>query len=514
MHHPKYVLTTALASLLAPSAGWAEYVGRADDAAWRAEADARIEQYRKGGLTLQLQDGLGRALSGASVRLSMREHAFKFGATLNERVWTDPVSDGFTQADADQLDRIHFQPLQGSAYGNAQGRRMFNAVTVEFGYRDESWGWGVEAGRWFNNGVIPPAELATRRANAVGMDVLAHYITEMDTPIDVTAPEDGAWWNQNGATDARDLDEDGDTDWQDLVYDRIAGANPNPGGIGRIADWHVLNHFGRWTGSDLAVSNEQGVEIMKLVRQLDPGARLWVNENWILTGVDDDNDPLYRTNIQYLFENDAAPDGIGFQAHFGTNNFVVGDVYQNIIPAGGIPEILARLEQWHDEFGLAMQVSEFDIQKTLPQDVRDDFATDLLIAAFSHPGVTHFNYWGVSDRVHDRAVLFDSDWKLTQAGLDYLELVLGAWWTEEAGVTDAEGVFDASAFLGIYSLEVELDGQSYSFDLNHLDASGQRLVITIPEAAAGSCVCVGLLFCRRHRQSTCPHRSPGRSGVT
>lgn len=481
----------------------ADYVGRGSDAPWRAEAMQRIEQHRMGTITVEVRDSLGRLVEGVPVRLSMQKHAFRFGATLNERAWINPTANNLTQADADQLDRIHFEGLQGPQFGAGQGRTMFNAVTVEFGYRDESWGWGVEAGQWFNNGVIPPAESATRRANEVGIDVLAHYITEMDTPIDVTEIADGAWWNQNSATDARDLDGDGDTDWEDLIYDRIVGADPYPGSVGRITDWHVLNHFGRWTGDNLAVSNEQGVEIMKLVRELDPSARLWVNENWILTGVDDDNDPLYRANIQHLFDNDAAPDGIGFQAHFGTNNFVVGDVYQNIIPAGGIPEIIARLDDWHQRFGLAMQVSEFDIQASIDQAIRDDFATDFLIAAFSHPGVTHFNYWGVGEKVHGRAVLFDTDWNLTQAGLDYLDLVFQQWWTEEFGDTSQFGLFSADAFLGEYLVEWEYGGELYQFTVDHLDSAGLNLVVEVPalpEPSAGFLLLAGVALMSTRRR--------------
>ena len=68
-----------LSSLL--TAGFT-YAGRSKSASWRAAADARIEQLRKGDLTLRVVDQSGQPISGAAIRLEMQRHAFPFGTEV------------------------------------------------------------------------------------------------------------------------------------------------------------------------------------------------------------------------------------------------------------------------------------------------------------------------------------------------------------------------------------------------------------------------------------------------
>jgi hypothetical protein len=58
------------------------YAGREAGAAWRTEADARIESIRKGDLTVQVRDEAGNAVPGAEVSVAMKKHAFGFGSAV------------------------------------------------------------------------------------------------------------------------------------------------------------------------------------------------------------------------------------------------------------------------------------------------------------------------------------------------------------------------------------------------------------------------------------------------
>ena len=60
-----------------------DYEGRAADAAWRAEADARIDEFRKADLAVHVVDADGRAIEGAEVRVEMTRHEYQFGATVH-----------------------------------------------------------------------------------------------------------------------------------------------------------------------------------------------------------------------------------------------------------------------------------------------------------------------------------------------------------------------------------------------------------------------------------------------
>ena len=74
-----YAQTRTLASL--PND--VTYPGRGADAAWRAPAAARIEQFRKADLTVQVRDTEGYPVPGAQVVVQMRRHAFGFGSAID-----------------------------------------------------------------------------------------------------------------------------------------------------------------------------------------------------------------------------------------------------------------------------------------------------------------------------------------------------------------------------------------------------------------------------------------------
>ena len=58
------------------------YSGQAMDAAWRAPADERIAQIRKGAATIKVYDEAGEILEGAQVQVEMLKHQFGFGTAI------------------------------------------------------------------------------------------------------------------------------------------------------------------------------------------------------------------------------------------------------------------------------------------------------------------------------------------------------------------------------------------------------------------------------------------------
>ena len=61
------------------------YEGHESEAAWRSQAQARIEEIRKGGIEVEVSDLNGRPVEGAQVRVRMKEHGFGFGTAV--AVW-------------------------------------------------------------------------------------------------------------------------------------------------------------------------------------------------------------------------------------------------------------------------------------------------------------------------------------------------------------------------------------------------------------------------------------------
>jgi hypothetical protein len=58
------------------------YFGQAPDAEWRAPAEERINQIRKGNIDITVYDEQGNALPGAGVSIEMTRHKFGFGSAI------------------------------------------------------------------------------------------------------------------------------------------------------------------------------------------------------------------------------------------------------------------------------------------------------------------------------------------------------------------------------------------------------------------------------------------------
>ena len=100
------------------------YAGREKDAPWRKKAAEQIEKYRKGDLTVIVEDKFGKPISCASVSVNMTQHAYSFGSFLEDPVLKNS-KDG-------ELYRSWFQ-------------KLFNKATTPLYWAD--WGWASRTGR-------------------------------------------------------------------------------------------------------------------------------------------------------------------------------------------------------------------------------------------------------------------------------------------------------------------------------------------------------------------------------
>jgi endo-1,4-beta-xylanase len=100
------------------------YAGREAGAAWRAAAEARIEQGRKGDFVVAVADAQGRPVAGAAVRVEQRRSAFHFGSAL-------------------QLARLVNDSADNRAY-RQKVLELFNAASPENDLKWPAWGgeWG------------------------------------------------------------------------------------------------------------------------------------------------------------------------------------------------------------------------------------------------------------------------------------------------------------------------------------------------------------------------------------
>jgi GH35 family endo-1,4-beta-xylanase len=387
------------------------YEGREPQAPWRKEALARIEKHRKADVTVQVSDKKGRPLTNAEVELHMTAHTFAFGSATN---FTALLKE---DADGEQYRKTFLE--------------NFNKTTTETGFRWQNWFRGsdkaiasrkaqlMQSLQWYQQHHIP---------------VRGHYL--MWGPLEPRFQPEHLLDKPVELRQALFAHMSDKTNWSK----------------GLVAEWDAINHIIGWgtTYADLC-GKEIYVEAMKRGRELCPGQPLWVNEGQVLPS--GSRIVSYKEIVQYLVEAGAAPDGIGFMAHFRESS---------LTPPARVYEVL-------DEFAQivpALQLTEFDVEAGDDFELQGDYFRDILLTAFSHPAMKGIINWGFWEGMHWRpqAALWSENWQIKPAGEAWRKYVYGEWWSRESTQTNSNGTAEARVFNGKYQLTVRHKGEEKKFD--------------------------------------------------
>ena len=399
------------------------YRGREPGAAWRREAEQRIDSLRKSMLTVRVTDGAGNPVSGADVQVHMLRQAFTFGCVYNDGRF--PA--GGTPSGDDLAYQRHFTQL-------------FNTGVDEAGMKWPGW-------------EDPAKQQAALRALAWmrdhGIAVRGHNLVWPGwkrLPADLRAM----------AGDPAGLEQRID----DHIRDEVGAL------AGKVTEWDVINE--PYLNNDLmhVLGNKAMANWFKIARQADPDARLYLNETNVPTSPPADHryDALYD-EVRTLQSEGAPIGGIGMQSHFGDNLIA--------------PVDLLAIYNRFATLGIPIRVTELDID-TSDEQLQADYFRDFLIAAYSDPeinGIMLWGFWEAQDWLPD-AALFHKNWSIKPNGQVWKDLVLRKWRTNAIGKSGGDGVFSTRAFLGDYELTVTAGGQSHTVNLS-LPAEGRTLEISL-----------------------------------
>ena len=370
------------------------YPGQAADAEWRAPAQERINQIRKGIVDIEVYDENGEIVKDAEVSIEMIKHKFGFGTAIPASVF-----------------------VSNSTFRN-KVFELFNEVVFE---NDLKW-------PQFN----PNSTLNIRKSldslDAHGIAVRGHNVIWPSwkfTPTSLKLLEN----NPIGLRAAIDKHIDEVTKFTS----------------GRLVDWDVINE--PYTEHD--IMDILGKDVMpdwfKRVRNYDRMVKLYLNDYSILSGGGSDTkkQDSYYNLVKYMEEKGAQVDGIGMQGHFGSELTSISKVYT----------ILNRFA----ELGKEIKITEHDINVT-QRTVQAEYTRDFMTICFSHENVKSFLFWGFWANAHwlPEAALYDSNWNIRQHGEAYKDLVFNQWWTKKTdGVTDSLGQVSFDGFLGTYKYTIK-----------------------------------------------------------
>jgi len=377
-----------------------EYEGDDPTAPWRARAEQMIDAYRKADISVLVLDEAGNPVENAEVDIDMQEHAYKFGSAVAARTMMSGT------ADAQQYKTII--------------ETYFNRVVME---NDLKWS------PWEN----------WDRATTLGA---LQWLRDRDIEIRGHCL---VWPSWNHTPDDLEEHQNDPVYLENRVLDHIEDEAGDLSGL--LADWDVINEpYWNYDLMDI-LGDEIMVDWFNKTREMDPTAKLYLNDNNIISGggVDAAHQEHFLGTVQYLLDNGAPLQGLGTQCHFGTN----------VTPPERIWSILDQLAS----YGLEVQATEFDINSQY-EDLQVNYTRDFMTAYFAHPSTVGILTWGFWAGAHwkPEAAFWDEDWNLRPHGETWLELITETWWTDEDLITDADGEADVRGFLGDYTISIQ-DGQ-------------------------------------------------------
>ncbi len=406
-----------------------QYEGRAADAPWRAAAAARIEQYRKGDVTVTVKDGAGAPVAGAQVRVRQRRHAFEFGTAF-------------------VASRLIDQNNADNAVYREKLLELFNAGSPENDLKWQPW-----IGEWGGSFSPQIAQAGLQWAKDRGLALRGHVLVWPSTR------------NMPSALTAKILADDPTIPATILSHiDEITQATKT-----FLNEWDVLNE--PYDNRDIMdrFGRQRMTEWFQRARTNLPTAELYINDYAILSGGGSNvaKQDAYEETIRFIREGGGPLTGIGFQGHFSG-------------AATGISRMWEILERYAAAFpDIKFRITEFD-HTTDDEELQADFLRDFITLMVSHPKMQGVQLWGFWEGAHWRAnaALYRQNWDEKPNAAAYRKLVLGDWWTDRTTRASSSGVATARGFAGSYTAEVMVGGVTRSQDFE-LTTAGATLTVTL-----------------------------------
>ncbi|WP_265445301.1 endo-1,4-beta-xylanase [Acetivibrio straminisolvens] len=381
-----------------PQAGVSYYVDDVtvtevgSSATWKEEANARIEQIRKRDAKIKIVDSNNKPVSGVSLDVRQVKHDFGFGSAITMNA-------------------------------------MHDSRYTEFFKNNYEWAVFENEAKWYSN------ESSQGNVSYYNADRLYEWCAENDIKVrgHCIFWEPDQWqpsWLNGLTADAL----------KKAIDARLESVVPHF--RGKFLHWDVNNEMLHGDFFKSRLGESIWPYMFKRTRELDPDAKLFVNDFNIITYAEGD---AYISQIEWLLENGAEIDGIGVQGHFD----------EEVDPL----VVKARLDNLAT-LGIPIWVTEYD--STTPDvNKRAENLENLYRIAFSHPSVDGIIMWGFWAGVHWRgqdAAIVDQDWTVNEAGKRY-QALLKEWTTITSGTTNSAGAFDFRGFHGTYEVTVNVPGK-------------------------------------------------------
>lgn len=386
------------------------YKGREENAKWRTEASERIEEYRKANLTVSVIKGKRGIVKDAEIEIRMLKHSFGFGSCTE-------LADLINESPHRETYRDYFL-------------NNFNKTTTERGLRWENW---------FRK---TPAELEQMKDD---LDSMFSWFASHEIPV---RGHHLCWAKIDPRKQPDEVRDDPEKlskaylEFQDQLVHFVGS---------RVTEWDAINHIaGNIVGPGKTYADLYGqdfwAEIINRARVLSPTTEMWINEGAIIAR--GNRIEAYLGIVDTLILNNAAPDGVGFMAHFRESS---------LTPPEDVYYIMDRFAQKIP----SLQLTELDVDVGKDEQLQADYFRDILTISYSHPAMKGIILWGFWEGRHWRpdAALWRTDWSIKPAGQVWKDLVYNTWWSHVTGNADDYGNYEARVFKGTYEITARHKGK-------------------------------------------------------
>jgi len=419
------------------------YAGSELNAPWRAEAEQRIEQIRKANYTLNVTRADGSPVNGATVKMEMLEHEFKFGSAITaNRIAGNNQQDNIYQGKILNFD--------GKGHG-------FNEVVFENDLKWDAW-----EEKWFVSN--PDVAKAANWLYSRGIAVRGHTLV---------------WPGWQYLPDDMKNNQNNPTFLKQRVMDRLSTMLNYPGIKGVVKEWDVLNEITYNEDLAKAMAGSPGyttgreiyIDILKKVKEIDPSIKMYLNDYSTIDQGNLPGSPVYERTKQYLKEIQNAGikiDGIGFQGHISSGLVSMYDVKNT-------------LDDFYNTFSARAKITEYDFGNLVGDSLAARFTADFFTMCFSHPSMDGFLSWGYWQGAHwlSNAPFFRLDWSMRPAGQAVADLLFNKWWTNTTTLTNANGIAQIRGFKGKYRVTVSFNGKVGYVDTLNL-VENTNLSVALP----------------------------------
>jgi endo-1,4-beta-xylanase len=362
------------------------------DVKWRTEANARINKYRKGAMTLTILDKKGKPVPNANIQIRQTKHLFKFGTAAPATIFTS-------------------KSVEGDKFRDVV-KRMFNVITF-----DNDLKWQDTGPEIFANKIYPSYEWLKKN----GIELRGHNLV----------------WGSTQYLPGNTMQQSKEEAW------RIVEAHVTDYAIrmqGKLYLWDVVNEAVTETELWEKIGWDKFAEVYKIARRIDPDAQLCYNDYNISTNEKHRLGAIARAN--QIKSYGAPVDVFGDQSHLTA-------------PGVDPRKLWAAWDEVNAKTGLPIEITELDLS-TFDDAFQAAYLEDFYRAAFSHPKLQAVILWGFWQNAHWLAnrgghmVRADWTWRPSMTAID--RLINQEWRTQGTFKTDNKGQIRLSAFYGDYEI--------------------------------------------------------------